>query len=477
MKYGIVVFKESNNIGDDIQSYAAAQLLPQVDYYIEREYMDVFRPKEDEPVNVIMNGWFMYNKLGWPVSSYINPLYLSMHFCEYDALGIEGDFLDGIGGDDFREHQPIGCRDHATQQFLQKKGIQTWFSGCMTLTLDAKFPKTQGEYICLTNLDEETEHYIRQAYPSLEIRVISQEKTEAEMEKSWEERFEDVEKLLTVYQNAKAVVTTRLHCALPCLALQTPVLLLSQSEIEEQERFDGLGSLVHHAAKEDLLAGKFAYDLNNPPSNPEEYQQIRRTLKETVRTFLEKNSVCTDALKQRMKRYDTQWEQRAVWKNQQLIRAVDHVNERWSQCHAQMEQLTQGKDWLEGQYKALKAQNLEMQGTIETWTNDYKALKTYTDELQTGKDWLEQQYTVLCRENEEKAEQIAALEEKKSSLCSQIQNLEEKLQREEEKLEQVHEELDQAHGELETMKNSYSWKIGRALTAVPRKIAAWRAKK
>lgn len=142
-----------------------------------------------------------------------------------------------------------------------------------------------------------------------------------------------------------------------------------------------------------------------------------------------------------------------------------------------MEQLTQGKDWLEGQYKALKAKNLEMQGTIETWTNDYKALKTYTDELQTGKDWLEQQYTVLGRENEEKAEQIAALEEKKSSLSSQIQNLEEKLQREEEKLEQVHEELDQAHGELETMKNSYSWKIGRALTAVPRKIAAWRAKK
>ena len=68
MKYGVIVYEETNNIGDDIQSYAAAQLLPHIDYYIEREHLDVFRPKEDEPVNAIINGWLMYNKLGWPVS-------------------------------------------------------------------------------------------------------------------------------------------------------------------------------------------------------------------------------------------------------------------------------------------------------------------------------------------------------------------------------------------------------------------------
>ena len=64
MEYGVIVYKDTLNIGDDIQSYAAAQLLPRVDYYIEREHLDVFRPKEQEPVNVIMNGWFMYDKMG-----------------------------------------------------------------------------------------------------------------------------------------------------------------------------------------------------------------------------------------------------------------------------------------------------------------------------------------------------------------------------------------------------------------------------
>ena len=82
MKYGVIVCRETKNIGDDIQSYAAARLLPRVDYYIEREHMDVFRPMEDECVATIMNGWFMNNKLGWPVSPCINPLYASMHFLE-----------------------------------------------------------------------------------------------------------------------------------------------------------------------------------------------------------------------------------------------------------------------------------------------------------------------------------------------------------------------------------------------------------
>lgn len=98
MKYGVIVYRNTRNIGDDIQSYAASKLLPQVDYYIEREQLDTFRPKEDEPVNAIMNGWFMYNKLAWPVSPCINPLYISMHFWKNDALGIDSSFLKGLEG-------------------------------------------------------------------------------------------------------------------------------------------------------------------------------------------------------------------------------------------------------------------------------------------------------------------------------------------------------------------------------------------
>ena len=55
MKYGLILNKNNLNIGDDIQAFATARFLPQVDYFIDREYMDDFRPEEDEPVAVIMN--------------------------------------------------------------------------------------------------------------------------------------------------------------------------------------------------------------------------------------------------------------------------------------------------------------------------------------------------------------------------------------------------------------------------------------
>mgnify|MGYP000943183057 CR=1 FL=1 len=41
---------------------------------------------------------------------------------------------------------------------------------------------------------------------------------------SFEERMAKAEEILTLYQNAKFVITRRLHVTLPCLALETPVL-------------------------------------------------------------------------------------------------------------------------------------------------------------------------------------------------------------------------------------------------------------
>ena len=37
MKYGLIIFENTENLGDDIQSYAAMQFLPRVDYIIVRD--------------------------------------------------------------------------------------------------------------------------------------------------------------------------------------------------------------------------------------------------------------------------------------------------------------------------------------------------------------------------------------------------------------------------------------------------------
>ena len=56
MKYGVIYYNNTHNLGDDILSYAGKQFLPQVDYYIDREHLDVFIPNEKEYVATIAKG-------------------------------------------------------------------------------------------------------------------------------------------------------------------------------------------------------------------------------------------------------------------------------------------------------------------------------------------------------------------------------------------------------------------------------------
>lgn len=421
MKYGVVVYKDTKNIGDDIQSYAAARLLPQVDYFIDRENLDIFRPREEEPVNTIINGWLMYNKLAWPVSPCINPLYISIHFLEDDVLGINGQFLSGIGGDDLRAAAPVGCRDLSTLRFLKENGIDGYYSGCLTLTLNPIGEVKRKPYICLTDVSDAVEEFYRSRYPDLEFKIIKQVSDDIVSKKdSWEKRFSRVEELLTVYQNARAVVTTRLHCAMPNLALETPVLLVFQDGTEEKNRFEGLENLVHHTTETDILSGKSGFDLRQPAQNPTEYKKLREKLKNTVKEFVKANQECTPQLKARYNSYDLEWEQRAAWKNAQLRLLQEKAILQWNRNHQAMEELQAGKDWLEQQYHSQGELIRQMQASTES-------LKQWMEELQAGKDWLEKKLSELEQDFLQEAMKSEELKRQLSEKAVQISQLETQL--------------------------------------------------
>ena len=46
MKYGLLYYKDTDNIGDDIQSYASERFLPRIDYMIDRENLEKFIPNK-----------------------------------------------------------------------------------------------------------------------------------------------------------------------------------------------------------------------------------------------------------------------------------------------------------------------------------------------------------------------------------------------------------------------------------------------
>src|SRR5688572_8180649 len=77
LRYGQLVCRTSN-IGDDFQSLAACQHLPETPtVMVDRDSID--RDPGGGPVLLVMNGWFSRNTEAWPPSSAIYPLFVGFH--------------------------------------------------------------------------------------------------------------------------------------------------------------------------------------------------------------------------------------------------------------------------------------------------------------------------------------------------------------------------------------------------------------
>lgn len=294
MKYGVISHKTTTNLGDDIQTYAAVKLLPHVDYVLTREKLDTFHSENDEPVAVVMNAWWMWEKWNWPPAECIYPLMISMHINNYDyhrsSTPIQGEWVEGIGGDYFRAYGPVGARDMTTVDFFRGHGIDTYFSGCLTLTLPRqKQTPDAGTYVCLVDLKPELEAKAREWLKDtgLEIRVMTHKCDYRTKETTMEERMQRVEDVLTIYQNAKMVITRRLHVTLPCLALNVPVIsIVNLSDAGNYTRWAPYSDWVKYISEEDFISHNFEYDFQNPPENPQDFLPIRESLIKRVQDFV-----------------------------------------------------------------------------------------------------------------------------------------------------------------------------------------------
>lgn len=301
MKYGVILHKEASNLGDDIQTYAAAKLLPHVDYVIDREKIDTFQTEKGEPVGVIMSGWWFWQKWNWPPANCIVPLLTSMHmnnYSIYDRGTPVGDkWLGGLGGEYMKAYGPVGARDQSSLDFLREHDIPAFFSSCITTTIPKqKETANKGKYICLVDLNDKLK---KKAYELLdgcgyEIIELSHDCRYRNSKKTLEERFAEVEKYLTLYQNAHCVITRRLHVTLPCLAMEVPVFSIVNFKADgNKTRWYPYRDWLHCTSNAKFLKGKFDYDFINPPENKPDYKQYREALITRVNDFIkvcEKNS-------------------------------------------------------------------------------------------------------------------------------------------------------------------------------------------
>lgn len=296
MRFGVMMHKTTQNIGDDIQTFAAARLLPEVSYFLDRESLDRFETDDGEAAAVVMSAWYMWHKWNWPPSKYVLPLFVGMHYTDnetakQDGSPVKTEFLTGLGKEYMNAFSPIGCRDSFTEETFKQLGIDCYFSGCITLTLP-RMPRTEDEggYICCSDVSDEVCGRAEKLLEGtgIELRRIRHYKDYRNSDATWEERAKNVTDLLTVYQNAKCVITRRLHCALPCLAMGVPVLVINDEKAGSLIRFEPYYDWLHNCTAAEFISGECGFDLLAPPENSSAYLPYREKLLQTVAEFVDK---------------------------------------------------------------------------------------------------------------------------------------------------------------------------------------------
>ena len=254
--------------------------------YINREELNKYCGEETK---LILNGWFMHEPQNWPPSSNIFPFFISFHInsVAYRSLLSEKSikFL--------KKWEPIGCRDKKTATLLMEKGVNAYFSCCLTLTLSKKYlsNKTRDkiyfvdpyyEYrrdilsiiwyvwsfiknsykllslsrklfgnIHFRSILKTTAYYLdyRKIFDDeiiLEASYISHLVRELEYGTE-DEKFVFADGIIRKYAKAKLIVTSKIHCALPCLGLETPVIFIENGNQSETSycRLEGIRELLN----------------------------------------------------------------------------------------------------------------------------------------------------------------------------------------------------------------------------------------
>lgn len=277
--YGLFEY-ETENVGDEIQSIAAKRFLPRVDYYFNRDDIDS-TITDGRKVKLIMNGWYTHKPENWPPrNTNIDPLLISMYVERKSYSGrIEEKFISKESKKFLEKNGPVGTRDRATLDFFVKNGIDAYFSGCVTLTLKKEKNVKKRSFVLAVDVSDRVYDAIKNR-TNREVRRIDTCRC-VDMDRA--AKFALAEYFLYNYQSAHAVVTQRLHCMLPCLALETPVLAISG---REPYRYAGLIDLVNNCTEDDFLDKDYdKFNVDNPPKNPRKYLAVRKKLIETCSEF------------------------------------------------------------------------------------------------------------------------------------------------------------------------------------------------
>ncbi|WP_157831689.1 polysaccharide pyruvyl transferase family protein [Pseudomonas sp. YY-1] len=213
------------NIGNDMQSLAIEQLYLRLGIEegdIVRVGYHELRTYDSHYVILPMNMFGSKDEI-FPLSPYIIPLYIGFNY-------VSGKIA--ANHPHLKPYEPIGCRDEYTLRVMRGAGIEAYLSGCLTLTLPRRRPPANARRVFLVDVPEGLETHIPEALMG-DVEYLAHE-VELDQQFSGRDVFKATREyarfILNRYaEEAALVVTSRLHCAAPCMALGIPVILVKDN--------------------------------------------------------------------------------------------------------------------------------------------------------------------------------------------------------------------------------------------------------
>jgi hypothetical protein len=215
-------------------------------------------------------GWHLHAsyelRFGLPYHPSLRPLFVSFHLHSVDALDDETVAY-------LRKHGPVGCRDWTTVDLLLSAGIDAFFTGCVTSTVDAVFPllrdvdRSQANTIGVIDADVPGDL----AHQPVE-RLTNADPGHRDLDLVTGTRA--AIKLLGDYQRRFArIITSRLHAYLPATTLGLDVDF--RPKLAGDARFTGLAGLSPDSADletmrtglRDLIAASLAVIFSGKPAD------------------------------------------------------------------------------------------------------------------------------------------------------------------------------------------------------------------
>ena len=254
MKIGVLGYIGSRNIGDYIQTKAVIDMIHPINHKVlDREGLNKFKGSK---LKTIINGWFMENPKNWPPNNNISPLFISFHI----NPSAERDLLKPESLNYLKQYEPIGCRDTYTQNLLQKNGIKSYYSSCITTTFNRdKYitNKTQPEGIIVIGAFDRLNPSIDFSsiyrlllslikYPIHKLKYLLKKisfENHLRNQNIVVKRYQQITKrkisshnqglklandMLKEIAKSEIIITSRIHAALPALAMGLKVVFINE---------------------------------------------------------------------------------------------------------------------------------------------------------------------------------------------------------------------------------------------------------